>query len=121
MPAPDVYPILRYRDGAAALTWLTETLGFAEHARHAGPDGRVQHAEVRVAGGMVMLGACDETPCPADVYVVVPDPDALHDRAAAAGAEITMGLRDTDYGSRDFQVADPEGHRWSFGTYRPEL
>ena len=26
----------------------------------------------------------------------------------------------TDYGSRDFAVRDPEGNRWSFGTYRGE-
>ena len=25
---------------------------------------------------------------------------------------------DTDYGSRDFTVRDPEGNLWSFGTYR---
>ena len=30
-----------------------------------------------------------------------------------------MGLTDTDYGSRDFSVRDPEGNLWSFGTYRP--
>jgi uncharacterized glyoxalase superfamily protein PhnB len=27
---------------------------------------------------------------------------------------------DTDYGSRDFAAQDPEGNRWSFGTYRGE-
>jgi hypothetical protein len=31
-----------------------------------------------------------------------------------------MGPHDTDYGSRDFAVRDPEGNRWSFGTYRGE-
>jgi uncharacterized glyoxalase superfamily protein PhnB len=31
-----------------------------------------------------------------------------------------MELHDTDYGSRDFAVRDPEGNRWSFGTYRGE-
>ena len=25
---------------------------------------------------------------------------------------------DKDYGSREFSVRDPEGNRWSFGTYR---
>ena len=41
-------------------------------------------------------------------------------RASAAGAEILAGLHETDYGSRDFAVRDPEGNRWSFGTYRGE-
>ena len=27
---------------------------------------------------------------------------------------------DTDYGSHDFAARDPEGNRWSFGTYRGE-
>jgi len=30
-----------------------------------------------------------------------------------------MELTDTDYGSRDFAVRDPEGNIWSFGTYAP--
>jgi uncharacterized glyoxalase superfamily protein PhnB len=51
-------------------------------------------------------------------YVVCDDPDALFARATAAGAEVLMPLHDTDYGSRDFMVRDPEGNRWSFGTYR---
>ena len=53
------------------------------------------------------------------LYVVVEDADAHHDRAKAAGAEIVMALRDTDYGSRDYAAKDPEGNTWYFGTYRP--
>ena len=45
--------------------------------------------------------------------------DALHDRAAAGGAEIVMGLTDQDYGSREFAARDPHGNVWCFGTYRP--
>jgi len=41
-------------------------------------------------------------------------------RARAAGAEIITEPYDTDYGSHDFAAADPEGNRWSFGTYRGE-
>jgi uncharacterized glyoxalase superfamily protein PhnB len=33
---------------------------------------------------------------------------------------ITAEPHDTDYGSRDFAAQDPEGNRWSFGTYRGE-
>jgi len=58
---------------------------------------------------------------PGSVYVVVGDPDAHHDRAKAAGAEIVAGLTDTDYGSRDYSARDPDGNLWSFGTYRPSV
>lgn len=51
------------------------------------------------------------------VYVVTDDPDGLCARARAAGGEITREPFDTDYGSRDFAMRDPEGNRWSFGTY----
>jgi uncharacterized glyoxalase superfamily protein PhnB len=60
-------------------------------------------------------------PGPVVVYVVVDDPDALHDRASAAGAEIVMPLTDQDYGSREFAARDLYGNVWSFGTYRPSL
>jgi uncharacterized glyoxalase superfamily protein PhnB len=55
----------------------------------------------------------------ASIYVVVEDPDAVHDRAKAAGAEISRGLQDMDYGSREFTARDSEGNVWSFGTYDP--
>lgn len=53
-------------------------------------------------------------------YAVTGDPDALCERARAAGADITREVNDTDYGSREFGARDPEGNRWSFGTYRGE-
>lgn len=54
----------------------------------------------------------------ASLYVVTDQPDALFERATAAGAEVVRGLKDEDYGSRGFTVRDPEGNHWSFGTYR---
>jgi uncharacterized glyoxalase superfamily protein PhnB len=53
-------------------------------------------------------------------YVVTDDPDGLLRRSTAAGAKVLRELHDTDYGSRDFAVTDPEGNHWSFGTYRGE-
>ena len=49
-----------------------------------------------------------------------PPDDGLFARATSAGAEVVMDLHDTDYGSRDFTVSDPEGNLWSFGTYGGE-
>lgn len=52
-------------------------------------------------------------------HVVVADPDAHHQRAKAAGAQIIKELEDQDYGSRDYSARDLEGNLWSFGTYDP--
>src|SRR5690349_3281466 len=99
MSNPNIFPVLRYRDAAAALDWLKDAFGFEEDAVHRGDDGTVQHARLRLGTGMVMLGPRrddgwmgGEPPEPlrgtVSVYAVVPDPDAHHARAGAAGAEI---------------------------------
>ena len=35
------------------------------------------------------------------------------------GGKIVRDIQNTDYGSREFTVKDPEGHSWSVGTYNP--
>ena len=47
------------------------------------------------------------------------DADAVYEVAKAAGGVIIRELQNTDYGSREFAVKDPEGHSWSVGTYDP--
>ena len=121
-------PIVPYSNPRAAIDWLEKTFGAtATLVVPPEPDQPLLHAEVKVGTGLVMVDDADRTdspfalPGPVVIYVVVEDPDALHDRAAAAGAEIVMGLTDQDYGSREFAARDPHGNVWSFGTYRPSL
>jgi uncharacterized glyoxalase superfamily protein PhnB len=128
-----VIPALRYRDAHAAIEWLCNVIGFERHAVYEGENGAVGHAELKLAGGMIMLGSQKDDELgrnfksPSEtggietrgVYIVVPDADAVHARAVAAGAPIVRPLQDTPYGSREFSVKDPEGHSWSVGTYDP--
>ena len=122
-PPPQVWPTLRATDARALITFLVEAFGFEETVVH-GEGDRVDHAQLSwPLGGGIMLGSARDDdwslqPGTAGCYVVTDAPDELHDRAVAAGAEITTPLHDTDYGSRDFAARDPEGNRWSFGTYR---
>jgi uncharacterized glyoxalase superfamily protein PhnB len=118
------YPVFRYRDAHAAIDWLTEAFGFTVKEVHDGEDGTVGHAELHAGKGLIMLGTdrddgWGEQAGNGSAYIAVDDPDAVHDRAVAAGAEIIRPLQDTDYGSREFSARDPEGNRWSFGTYAP--
>jgi uncharacterized glyoxalase superfamily protein PhnB len=127
--AQGAFPVLPYPDPRAAIAWLERVLGAETTALHPSePDQPVVHAELRVGTGIVMLNQAGRTdgssfasPGPVVLYVVVDDPDALHERAAAAGAEIVLELTDQDYGSREFAVRDPGGNVWSFGTYRPAV
>ena len=126
-PPPNVWPTLRANDAHGLIKFLTEALGFEATVVYDDGD-TVHHAELAwPPGGGIMLGSDRPhgpvqvtTPGNFSAYVVTADPDALCARAVAHGAKVTQELYDTDYGSRDFAVADPEGNRWSFGTYRGE-
>jgi uncharacterized glyoxalase superfamily protein PhnB len=127
-----IMPTMRYKDAPAAIDWLCQVFGFGRHAVYANPDGSIGHAELTLDGGMIMLGSekTDEYgrnfKSPNELgsetrsaYIVVTDADAAFARAQAAGATVVRPLQNTNYGSREFTVKDPEGHSWSVGTYDP--
>ncbi|MFE7861099.1 VOC family protein [Streptomyces sp. NPDC057403] len=128
-PAPQVWPTLRAHDARALIRFLVDAFGFEETVVY-GDGDLVQHAQVSwPEGGGVMLGSVRKGPDAGDgptppghfsAYVVTADPDAVHARAKAAGADIITDLHVTAYGSRDFAARDPEDNRWYFGTYRGE-
>lgn len=121
------YPSVLYRDADAAMNWLERTLGFERREDHRYEDGRVRHAELCLGSAIVMLGSAGVgrepfRSLPASgslIYCAVQDVDALFERAREASTEIPIEPMDTDYGSRDFTVRDPEGNLWAFGDYRP--
>lgn len=128
-----VIPAARYRDAKKAIEWLCTVIGFERHAVYEGEDGSVMHAELKLGGGMFMLGSARDDAfgkgfkAPDElggvetrsVYVTVQDVDAVHQRALASGAEIIRPMQETDYGSREFSMKDFEGHSWSVGTFNP--
>ncbi|HEY1255062.1 MAG TPA: VOC family protein [Terracidiphilus sp.] len=131
--ASTIIPGLRYGNAPAAIEWLVKVFGFERKAVHEGENGVILHAELTLGNGMVMLGTGKDDEysrtfkSPVDLggvqtcslYIVVPDADAAHARALAAGAQVVRPLQDTPYGSREFTIKDPEGHTWTAGTYDP--
>jgi uncharacterized glyoxalase superfamily protein PhnB len=123
----DVIPTLSYRDADAAIAFLTDALGFTEHAVHRDEaTGAVVHAELRFGDGMIMLGTLQPERGEfnaeigaSSVYCILDDVDGHYERAVAGGAKVVRELRDEDYGGRGYTVHDAEGNRWSFGSYRP--
>lgn len=116
-----VFPCITFRDADASIAWMQRVLGADVVARYTDDSGLVNHAEIRIGESLVMVGderaGSKATPAGASViYVVVPDTDAAYRRAKDAGAEATDPV-DLDYGSRDITVTDPDGNRWSLGTY----
>lgn len=124
-----VTPYLLYHDTDAAVEFLTRAFGFSERFRMAGANGKTSHAEVELAGGLIMLGTpTGEYRSPAELggrtqvtFVYVADVDQHFQRAKAAGAHIARELADQFYGDRRYTAYDPEGHAWSFATRTRDL
>ena len=128
-PPPQVWPTLAAHDARALMSFLTGVFGFVEVVAYTDDEGVVQHAELAwPTGGGLMMGqkrpGTDDRATSSGsfaAYVVVPDAAEIDAIAARVrehgGAEITRGPYDTDYGSHDVAVRDPEGNNWQFGTY----
>jgi uncharacterized glyoxalase superfamily protein PhnB len=139
-----IIPATRYRDPEEALAFLTQTLGFVEHAVFRDEFGALIHAQLTASvdgpqSGMVMIGPMGREDAPNEfdafmihpddtggretvsIYAVVPDVAARYARAVAARLEVLIALRSEPYGGLSFTVRDPEGHIWTLGSYDPTL
>ncbi len=127
-----VIPTLRYRDAPAAIDWLCAVFDFERRLVVPGEDGTIVHSQLQFGNGLVMVSSARGSELEAlqrppgergsantqGAYVIVNDPDAHHDRAVAAGAEVVMPLKTEDHG-RGYSCCDPEGYLWYFGDYDP--
>src|SRR4029077_3979580 len=105
-----------YRNASAAIDWLCAVFGFEKQLVVPNKDGSIAHAQLSFGNGMIMLGSIAESAFgrfmkqPDEIggaetqspYLVVPDADAIHARAKAAGARIEIEIKDEDYGGRGF-------------------
>ena len=117
-----VCPYLLYEDAQAAVEYLTNTFGFVQRLAQTGAAGRMHNELVLGDDGLVMLGQAGESftsPRRLDAYpsvlvhYYVDDVESLHQRATAAGADVTE-LETAPVGDRRFTATDPEGQVWVF-------
>jgi PhnB protein len=118
-----VCPYVMYEDAATAVEYLTTTFGFVQRLAETGAAGRTHRELVLGEDGLVMVGqagASFKSPKRLDVYppvlihFYVDDVDALHERARAAGADVTDLEMMAPVGDRRFTATDPEGQVWVF-------
>jgi len=72
-------------------------LGFSEHAAYRNESGVIHHAELTHGLGMIMLGTGEPHPASAKtqgINLILSDPDAVYERATAAGAAVIFPLED---------------------------
>lgn len=116
-------PYLVCRNAASALEFYQAAFGAEEIFRMTDPaDGRIGHAEIRIAGALVMIA--DEYPdfgaispdtlggTAVTLHLATEDADAATARAAAAGALVLRPPATQSFGERSAVLLDPFGHRW---------
>jgi PhnB protein len=108
---------------AEAIAFYEKALGAEVLVRMDGPDGSLVHAGLRVGDSMLMLAG--ENPqwgslgpkalkgSPVTIHMSVTNADAALEKAAAAGATVTMPATDMFWGDRYGQFTDPFGHKWA--------
>jgi PhnB protein len=126
-PIPDGYhtvtPCLTVEGAAKLIDFLKAAFAATVKERVDMPDGSVAHAEVRIGDSIVMLGdAKPEWPAVrTNLYLYVPDVDAVFAAAIAAGATVVREVRDEFYGDRSGGVKDTWGNQWFIGTHKEDL
>jgi PhnB protein len=126
-PVPEGYatvtPWLISRDTARLIEYLKEAFSAEEIARLTGPDGRIEHAEVRIGDSVVMMFDAKPgwPPAPGFLRLYVPDADAVHRQAVAAGGTSVTEVTHLFFGDRVGRVRDPLGNLWWIQTRIEDL
>jgi PhnB protein len=119
-----IAPMLSVRHGAKAVDFYKAAFGAGELFRLDGDNDSVV-AQLNI--GKAEFWVADESPehlnfspeslngSSARMVMVVDDPDAMFNRAVAAGAKVVSPMTDQPYGWRVGRVADPFGHHWEIG------
>jgi uncharacterized glyoxalase superfamily protein PhnB len=118
-----------YRDPEAAVSWITDVLGF-DVVREFRFDDQLAHAELRRGDAVVCVQRDDrgydvpavKVDCVGSgLYVVVDDKAVteIHRRAVDHDTEVLIPPDTTEWGNFRTELLDPEGRQWSIGTYRP--
>jgi PhnB protein len=124
MAGVELTPFLTVKDARAGVEFYKKAFGATELSRQSSPSGQFV-IEMSLEGDRFYL--VDENPAGFNLSptslggtsvrmsLIVGDPDAVANRAVAAGAKLVFPVADQPYGMRQGRIADPEGHHWLIG------
>ena len=121
-----ITPQLSVEDGGRAMEFYKQAFGAVEIARALDPSGKkVWHGVMRLHDSMFFVNDTfpdmGGTLSRAQLWVYVPDVDALFKQAVAAGCTGKMPPMDMFWGDRMANLADPFGQTWTFATLVKEM
>ncbi|HEX4007331.1 MAG TPA: VOC family protein [Acidobacteriaceae bacterium] len=123
---PTLAPLLNVREGARAVAFYKAAFG-AEEIFVLSEGGVVAHLSIGAADFWLADESLEhQNPSPDSlggsttrIVLTVDDPDAVFQRAVAAGARILYPVEDQSYGWRVGRLVDPFGHHWEIGKPLP--
>jgi PhnB protein len=125
-----VVPHIYVEGAAAAIAFYTRAFGAVELFRVAHADGKILHAEIAIAGSVVIIadpaGPYYGDPlalgrCTTSLHLFVDDNVQFLRRAVQAGAETIQPPTDMFYGANSASVRDPFGHVWVLLSWKEDL
>jgi PhnB protein len=116
--SPKLAPYLVAHDARGLIAFIEKGIGGKLSFEVTDPQGRLAHAEVRVADGLVMIG--EQPPgrsvFTAMLHLYVRDANAAFRQAVAAGAVAVREPGDSGDGLRRGGVRDAWGNEWWFSS-----
>ncbi|MDO3625462.1 VOC family protein [Mucilaginibacter sp. BT774] len=110
------------KNGAEVVAFYKKAFDAIELRRFSNDDGTVHVSELEIGGALFHIheekpSARQYSPalCGGTTTIMglmVADPDAVMEKAIAAGATVISPMQDYDYGYRQGDIRDPFGHQW---------
>ncbi len=115
----NVTPCLHPKGAPELMEFLKRAFGAEEIARHASPQGVIQHATMRIGDSMLEMGEAHGQfqPMPSMFYLYVDSADEWYQRAIQEGATSLSAPADQPYGDRVAGVTDPFSNQWFVATH----
>jgi PhnB protein len=112
-------PYLFIHNAPAAMEFYKTVFGAQEIFRLNHANGKIMHAEMRIADSQIMLTDTDTPPQdnhPTHLFLYVPNADEVMARAESAGAAVIAPLNIENDGDRRGGFRDPFGFTWWIAT-----
>jgi PhnB protein len=112
-------PQLVAADARALVSFCEKAFGASLQHAMPGPDGKIIHGHMRIGDAVVFLSdaAGFSKPTTTNIFLYVPDVDAVFGKAIAAGAKAIAPVSDMFWGDRWGMLEDPFGNHWQVATH----
>ncbi|MEL7544015.1 MAG: VOC family protein [Pseudomonadota bacterium] len=107
-------PILDVTDMTRSVAFYRDQLGFRANMWGEPPTFTICQRDT-ITIGLCLIDGPPPKAAHWSAYLYVSPVDDIHDEFRAANVAITSQIGDRNYGCRDFDVADPDGHILAFG------